>query len=48
MGDYTAPIDIAVIHETIEHIFVASKQFTECRRRIIRSILYREEWKEGR
>ena len=24
--DYTSPIDIAVVHETIEHIFMANKQ----------------------
>ena len=44
--DYTSPIDVAVIHETIEHILIACKQLAECRGRIIGSIFHREEREE--
>ena len=44
--DYTSPIDVAVVHETIEHILMAGKQLAERRGRIIGSILHREEWEE--
>ena len=44
--DYTSPIDVAVVHEAIEHILIACKQFAECRGRIIGSILHREEREE--
>ena len=42
-ADYTSPIDVAVVHETIEHIFVADKHLAQGRRRIVGSIL---NWKE--
>lgn len=37
--DYPLPIDVAFVHETIEHIFVADKHPAPGRRRIVGSIL---------
>lgn len=44
--DYTSPIDVAVVHETIEHIFMTGEYLAEGRRGKVGSILYLKEWEQ--